>query len=475
MGRLLLAEWTKLASVPRWVAAIMAAVVLTVLVGLLGAASSTSDANRHWDFAVGPDGRSVRDDFHLAHRPLAGDGSVTARVASQAGLVGELQDWARAGVILKEGLEPGSRYAAMMVTPGHGVRFQANFADEVAGGGTGARWLRLTRSGSVVDGYESADGTAWRRVGTVDLAGLPSTVQVGLFVASPDAVQVTRQFGSVGIGGHPTAATATFDNVRVEPTGSPPGASWTDRDVGRPALEGDATEHAGGFTVSGSGDLAVVPPEDDVVRLSLTGVLVGLMAVVGLGVLSITSEYKRGMIRTTFAASPRRGRVLAAKALVLGGATFVAGLVACLAAFLLAQPTLRANGYGPPAFPRASLTDGPVLRAVIGSAAVLALVAVLGLAAGAILRRSAGAITAVIVLLVLPQLVAAALPVSAGRWLQRLTPSAGFAIQQTVERGLCLPEDGCFPEGPWLGFGVLCAYVAVALAVAFWLLRRRDA
>jgi hypothetical protein len=181
------------------------------------------------------------------------------------------------------------------------------------------------------------------------------------------------------------------------------------------------------------------------------------------------------MIRTTFAASPRRGRVLAAKALVLGGATFVAGLVACLAAFLLAQPTLRANGYGPPAFPRASLTDGPVLRAVIGSAAVLALVAVLGLAAGAILRRSAGAITAVILLLVLPQLVAAALPVSAGRWLQRLTPSAGFAIQQTVERGLCLPEDGCFPEGPWLGFGVLCAYVAVALAVAFWLLRRRDA
>jgi hypothetical protein len=475
MGRLLLAEWTKLASVPRWAATMAAAVALTVLVGLLGAASSSSDANRHWDFPLGPDGQSVRDDFHLVHRPLAGNGSVTARVVSQAGLQGELQDEARAGVILKEGLEPGSRYAATMVTPGRGVRFQANFADDVAGApATGGRWLRLTRTGSVVDGYESADGAAWRRVGTVHLGDLPPTVQVGLFVTSPDAVRVTRQFGSVGIGGHPTASTATFDNVRVEPAGSPP-ESWADRDVGRPALPGDATEHAGSLTVSGSGDIAAVPPEEDVVRLSLTGVLVGLMAVVGLGVVSITSEYKRGMIRTTFATSPSRGRVLAAKALVLGGVTFVAGLVACLAAFLLAQPTLRANGYAPPAFPQASLADGPVLRAVIGSAAALALVAVLSLATGAILRRSAGAITAVIVLLVVPQLVAAALPVSAGRWLLRVTPSAGFAIQQTVERGLCLPEDGCFPEGPWVGFGVLCAYVAVALAVALWLLRRRDA
>ena len=110
-----------------------AAVGLTVLVSLLGAASSSSDANRYWDFPLGPDGQSVRDDFHLVHRPLAGNGSVTARVVSQAGLQGELQDRARAGVILKEGLEPGSRYAAMMVTPGHGVRFQANFADDVAG------------------------------------------------------------------------------------------------------------------------------------------------------------------------------------------------------------------------------------------------------------------------------------------------------------------------------------------------------
>ena len=120
-------------------------------------------------------------------------------------------------------------------SPGHGVRFQANFADDVAGApATGGRWLRLTRTGSVVDGYESADGAAWRRVGTVDLGDLPPTVQVGLFVTSPDAVRVTRQFGSVGIGGHPTASTATFDNVRVAPAGSPP-ASWADRD-GLPSI-----------------------------------------------------------------------------------------------------------------------------------------------------------------------------------------------------------------------------------------------
>jgi hypothetical protein len=107
-------------------------------------------------------------------------------------------------------------------------------------------------------------------------------------------------------------------------------------------------------------------------------------------------------------------------------------------------------------------------------------VAVLGLGAGAILRRSAGGIAAVIVLLVGPQLVAAALPLSLAHWLMRVTPAAGFAIQQTTERydyvaDLCLPENGCFPDGPWPGFGVLCAYVAVTLAAAAWLLRRRDA
>ena len=267
--------------------------------------------------------------------------------------------------------------------------------------------------------------------------------------------------------------------MRVEAAQPREPAPWSDQDVGRPA-GGHATQVGGTFTVTGSGDVAPDPPDTDIVRLSLTGAFVGLVAIVVVAVLFITSEYKRAMIRTTFAASPRRVRVLAAKAIVIGVTTFVVGLVASVTAFLLAQPSLRASGFAPPAYPHPSLSDGPVLRAVVGTAALLAAIAVFSLGAGAILRRSAGAVTAVIVLVVVPQFVAGALPLTPAHWLMRLTPAAGFAIQQTIERydfvdSLCLPEDGCFLMEPWAGLGALCGYAAVTLGVAFWLLARRDA
>jgi ABC-type transport system involved in multi-copper enzyme maturation permease subunit len=169
------------------------------------------------------------------------------------------------------------------------------------------------------------------------------------------------------------------------------------------------------------------------------------------------------MLRTTFAASPRRGRVLAAKAVVVGAASLAAGLAAAFGAVLPAGPVLRSHGMSPP-----PVSDGAVLRAVLGTAALLAVVAVFSLAVAVIVRRSAPAITIVLLLLLVPQIVATGLPLSAARWLERLTPAAGFAVQQTVPR---------FDQaiGPWAGFGVLCAYTAAALAAAAWLLRRRDA
>jgi hypothetical protein len=478
-GRLVIAEWTKLRSVPRWAMAMLAGVVLTVLVSVLTASGSGYGGDGP-ESPIGPDGGRVRDEFHFVHQPLTGDGSVTAKVLSQTGVEEESNEWAKAGVMIKESTEPGSQYAAMMITPGHGVRLQSNFTTDRAGSeGTTPRWLRLTRSGTSVTGYESADGASWTQVGTVELPSLPRRVEVGLFVASPVALKTERQFGSGSVVGSPSSSTARFSDVLV--TTAEPGqpASWSDQDIGRP-VPGSATEAGGVFTVTGSGDIAPSPPDDDAIRLSLTGVSVGVMVIVAVAVLFITSEYRRGMIRTTFAASPRRGRVLAAKAIVIGATTFVVGLVASFASVLLALPVLRANGFAPPAFQVPSLSDGPVVRAIAGTAALLALFAVLGLAAGAILRRSPGAIIVVVVPLLIPQLIAGALPLAAARWLMLATPAAGFSIQQTVERydfvsSICLPEDGCFPTGPWVGFGVLCAYTAVALAAGFWLLRRRDA
>ncbi len=83
-------------------------------------------------------------------------------------------------------------------------------------------------------------------------------------------------------------------------------------------------------------------------------------------------------------------------------------------------------------------------------------------------------------LLILPQLLAGGLPVAAGLWLMRLTPAAGFTIQQTIPHyehvpRICLPEDGCVYDQPWAGAAVVGAYALVAMTVAVWLLRRRDA
>jgi ABC-type transport system involved in multi-copper enzyme maturation permease subunit len=185
-------------------------------------------------------------------------------------------------------------------------------------------------------------------------------------------------------------------------------------------------------------------------------------------VLFATSEYKTGIARTTFAASPRRGRVLAAKAVIVGGVTFGAGLLASVAALYAALPILRGNGYRPPAYPTPSLMDGLVLQAVVGTALVLAVLALIGLGLGMILRRSAGPITLVIAVLVVPSIVTGFLPLSVERWVHRVSPLAGLAVQETDTNRW----DSYI--APWAGFGVLCAYAVAVLGAAFWLLRRRD-
>jgi hypothetical protein len=94
----------------------------------------------------------------------------------------------------------------------------------------------------------------------------------------------------------------------------------------------------------------------------------------------MTAEYRRGLIRVTFTASPRRGRVLAAKAVVIGSVTFIAGLAGAVAAVALGERLLRSNGsYIRPA---SILTE---VRVVAGTAALFAVAAVFALAVGTIL------------------------------------------------------------------------------------------
>lgn len=469
---LLRAEWTKLRSVSRWLLALAAAAVFTVAFSVL--ASSAGTTNFEGGVAVSPDGMPVADEFRFVHKPLAGDGSLVARVAEQDNTHAD----AMAGIMIKNGATRGASYASVAVTPGGDVRMMADFRDVDARTGTAPRWLRLDRSGTRVTTYDSADGSTWREIGRAELAELPATVEVGMFVTSPGELIVQRSAGSTGVGERPTSGRATFADVRVDGAAGP---AWASDDLVRPgfgkdpaSVSGSTREAAGRFTLTGSGSIGLNEPPDDTVQIGLFGTLAGLLVLVPLGVVYITSEYRRGLIRTTFAATPARSPVLAAKAVVLGGLTFAIGLAAALVAFFVTQPILRDHGFKPPMFPEQSLTEPRVLRAVIGAAVFLTLLTLLGLGAGAVLRRGAPAIAAVITLTLVPTFVGSVVPAAAAKTLMLITPAGGFAMQRAKPATDWLVEPWSM-IGPWAGFAVLGTYAAVALFAGGWLMRRRDA
>jgi ABC-type transport system involved in multi-copper enzyme maturation permease subunit len=501
------AEWVKFRTVRGWVVGMIVAVLAIVALGL--GPSSTGSCGMHGpgsDCAqtLGPGGEAVTDSFYFAHQALDGDGSITVRMTSLAGEIPDfsgagggnngpqtrsgLVPWAKAGIIIKAGTRQGTAYAAMMVTGSHGVRMQYDYTGDAPGlagsvSMTSPRWLRLTRAGDTLTGYDSANGVNWTTVGVATLAGLASTVQGGLFATSPPYWQASDAGTSVS--GGPSQATGVFDQVSLR--GAWPDDAWTSSAIG--AAGGPAAGSPGSFsdadgrlTVTGAGDIA--PSVSGAAGLGVTiaqtliGVFAGLIAVAVVGAMFMTAEYRRGLIRVTLAATPRRGRVLAAKAVVLAAVTFVAGLVSSAIVVILGQRVLRSHGAY--VWPVTALTE---VRVIVGTAAVLAVAAVIALAIGAILRRSAGAVAAVIVVIVLPYLLTVTtplLPAGPTDWLARVTPAAAFAVQQTLVQypqvsNVYSPSAGYYPLAPWAGFAVLCAWAAVAVGLAFYLLNRRDA
>lgn len=492
---LLLAEWTKLRSVRRWVVTLVSAVALTIGLSYVAASGSRTDINRDPTILGGPLGEPVADSFQFVHQPVSGDTTVTVRVGSFDARTGparrdvggqrltRLDDPSpfaepAAGIMIKDGTRPGSSYASVMLTATRGVRMQWDFdADRGGSGSRGTRWLRLQRSGGTITGYESADGVTWTTIATATPQHLPATVEVGFYVSSPPDVYTTRGGGNSSMGMEMTHATATFDNVRGGTA-----AAWRAERIGvstdeqkqdGPDADG-MTEEAGTFTVTGSGTVGPNPQGDDMVELALLGVIAGLLALIAVGVLFATSEYRRGMIRTTFAATPRRGRVLAAKAVVLGTVSYLLGLAGVVGSLLLAVPVLRRQGYTPPAFPEPSLTDGAVLRTVFLTAGFMAGVAVVGLAIGVLLRHSAAAITLTVVLVVVPLIMGMILPGSSPKWLMYTTLAGGLATQRAEPPTIALAQPWAL-IGPWAGIGVVAAWVVLTLALAWWRLRTRDA
>jgi ABC-type transport system involved in multi-copper enzyme maturation permease subunit len=516
------AEWTKLRTVRGWMIGLALAVLLTVGFGLLGPlGSQTTCAHAGGGGGAchvsGPpkdaSGQEVDDAETFVHRTMDGDGTLTARLTDfegryyadgagpaddsgspTAGMSPGLQPWSKAGILVKDGTGVGSSYVAVLATGANGVRMQYDYTHDTAGlsglvSTTAPRWLRITRVGDTLTGYDSPDGTkSWTEIGTAHLPNLPNELQVGVFAASPDYGLVKNSFGGTSTAVGPSLATGLFDQITVTgltTDGWTVPAVGSARDGGGSPMQGPAAETGavsaglGAFQVTGSGDIAPSVTgrgEGKTAESALAGTFAGLIAVIVIAALMMTSEYRRGLIRTSLAASPRRARLLAAKAVVLGGVSFAVGLVASA----IALPTVRAveNSKGMYVYHASAQAE---IRIVVGTAALLAAAAVFALAIGTIVRRGAAAVAAVIVAIVLPYILAVAsvLPAGAAEWLTRVTPAAAFAVQQTVTAwpqvtATYTPTNGYFPLSPWMGLAVLCVYAAGAYAIAHRLLRRRD-
>lgn len=145
------------------------------------------------------------DGFHFVHRPLEGDGQIVARVTA----VQNTNNHAKAGVMIRESLDPGARHATMVVTPVDGTQFLRR--KEAGGTTTNTNphrdrgklpyWVKLVRQGNTFKAYESPDGQSWSLAGE-DAVPLGPHALIGL-VASSHQLKVTN--------------TATLDHIALQP------------------------------------------------------------------------------------------------------------------------------------------------------------------------------------------------------------------------------------------------------------------
>jgi len=210
---------------------------------------------------------------------------------------------------------------------------------------------------------------------------------------------------------------------------------------------------------------------EDTAKASLTGVWLAEVAVIVLAVLAVGGEYGTRMIQTTLTAQPRRPKVLIGKLVVVVGLTLAAGTTGVVGAVLTAGQILPGNGFSVAnGYRPLSLTDGHTLRAAGGTVLYLALIAALSVGVAMVVRDTAGAVTAVLAILLLPSVIAAF--ISDPEWRRRLdrySPSeAGLAIQAT--QGLA-----DLPISPWAGLAVLAGYATVAVVAGAVVFQVRDA
>jgi ABC-2 type transport system permease protein len=199
------------------------------------------------------------------------------------------------------------------------------------------------------------------------------------------------------------------------------------------------------------------------VSVALLGVLFAQLVIGVVGVLAFSGEYGTGMIRATLAVVPARLPVLWAKVIVLVGLVLPVTLLCAFADFFAAAAIESSRGGSV-----LSLTAPGVLRTVAGSALYLTVVVIIGLALGALLRKTAAGLSVFAALFFVIPVSLPALPHNITGWAPYLPSNAGGALWGS-------PLNAANPLSPWTGFAVLCGYAVILTAAASWRLRRRDA
>ena len=192
------------------------------------------------------------------------------------------------------------------------------------------------------------------------------------------------------------------------------------------------------------------------------GMMIAQVCAIVLGALAVTGEYGTGMIRSTLAATPVRGRVLAAKAVVLATALFVAGTATALLGYVGGNYFLEREGVG-------MSLEGDVAQSMYGNGLYMAGLGLFAAAVGFVLRHTAATLSAVLALMLVVTNMVLLIPGDTGRWITKLMPAnAGSVVATPVPFNPFLLDA-------WTGFGVFVAEITALVLVAWLVLRRRDA
>jgi ABC-2 type transport system permease protein len=204
----------------------------------------------------------------------------------------------------------------------------------------------------------------------------------------------------------------------------------------------------------------IADPEGLILR---AGLGLGQLTICVLGVLVISTEYSTGVIRASLLAVPRRLPMLWAKLVVFAVLLAVLGEIVAFVAFFIGAAILHSHV-------QVSLSDPNVTRAVVGAGLYLTVLGLFAVGVGGLIRHTAGAISAVIGIVLILPIITSLLPDNTiDNHINAYTPSmAGTLVAQAV------PGSGDLLTA-WQGFGVECIWAALAVAGAAWLLRRRDA